>query len=157
MKQDSVFDDIANKYYQSIYNYCFVRLNNEQSAKDCTQEIFLILYKKMDKLDLSENIRAWLYRTADNIIKNYLKNIKYNLSTDDENTPEIAVEDIYNEEQPLKGIVNSDELSLLTSYYIDGTDINTLSRKTGKSESAIYKRLERLKNKIRKNIYKDDS
>jgi len=157
MKQDDVFDDIANKYYQSIYNYCFVRLNNEQSAKDCTQEIFLIMYKKMDKLDLSENIRAWLYRTAENIIKNYLKNIKYNLSTDDENTPEIAVEDTYNEEQPLKGIINSDELSLLTSYYIDGTDISTISKKTGKSESAIYKRLERLKSKIRKNIYKDDS
>ncbi len=63
MKFENIFNEIAEQYYKSIFKYCYVKLDNEHAAKDCTQEVFLTLYRKMDKLKLSENVRAWLYRT----------------------------------------------------------------------------------------------
>lgn len=82
IKLENTFNEIAQQYYDAIFKYCCVRLNNEHAAKDCTQEVFLILYKKMDKLKLSENIRAWLYRTSDNVIKNYRRKNKDSIPLD---------------------------------------------------------------------------
>ena len=40
-----------------VLHYCNARLNGDvQAAKDCTQEVFLILYQKMNKLNLSLNM-----------------------------------------------------------------------------------------------------
>lgn len=50
MSNNTVCNEIIEKYYASIYRYCFVRLDyNEYAADDCTQEVFLILLKKQHK------------------------------------------------------------------------------------------------------------
>lgn len=65
-----MYDEIVDKYYNEIYNYCCTKLNfNRTAAEDVTQEVFFALYKKLDRLKLSENIRIWLYRAADLEIK----------------------------------------------------------------------------------------
>lgn len=76
MNYENTYEEITRRYYQAIYNYCQVRLKDEYAAEDCTQDVFLLLYRKMNKIKLSENIRAWLYRTADNVIKNHRRKIK---------------------------------------------------------------------------------
>lgn len=97
MKFENIFNEIAEQYYNAIFKYCCVRLDNEHAAKDCTQEIFLTLYRKIDKLKLSENVRAWLYRTADNVMKNYRRKNKITVSIDDINE---TAEDSYSVETP---------------------------------------------------------
>lgn len=47
-KTDSVFNETYKKYYNDIYNYSLSRLScDEQYADDCTQETFLVYYKKL--------------------------------------------------------------------------------------------------------------
>lgn len=69
---NSIYKDIVKKYYREIFNYCYVKLRyNKQDAEECTQETFMILLKKWKSLSSIDNIRGWLYRTSDNVMKNY--------------------------------------------------------------------------------------
>lgn len=152
MKYENAFDEIAETYYKSIFRYCCVKLNDEHSAKDCTQEVFMILYRKIGKLTLSENIRAWLYRTADNVIRNYLRKNKNTVpldeieeTTENSNSVEISVD------MPFEDIISKEEYELLNSYYINGDDIDTIAKNLGISKSATVKRIQRIKAKIKKN------
>lgn len=147
MKFENTFDEIAEQYYTSIFKYCWVKLCDEHSAKDCTQEVFLILYKKMDKLKLSENIRAWLYRTADNVINNYRKKNRNSIPLDDLNE---TAEDTYSVGMPFEEIITQEEYELLNSYYINGDSIETISKQLGISKDAVYQRIHRIKTKIEK-------
>ena len=147
MKFENTFDEIAEQYYTSIFKYCYVKLDDEHSAKDCTQEVFLILYKKMDKLKLSENIRAWLYRTADNVMRNYRKKSRNSVPLDDLSE---TTEDTYSVEMPFEEIITQDEYELLNFYYINGDSIETISKQLGISKDAVYQRIHRIKTKIEK-------
>ena len=146
MKYENAFDEIAEQYYNSIFRYCYVKLSDEHAAKDCTQEVFLIFFGKMDKLKLSENIRAWLYRTADNVMSNYRKKHKETVSYDDVNE---VTEDTYSVETPFNDIISEEEYELLKSYYIDGDDIEIISGRLGISKAAAAQRIHRIKAKIK--------
>ena len=144
------FDTVVRLYYRSIYNYCLSRLNESYAAQDCTQETFLIFYQKIDELD-GENIRGWLYRTADNIIKNYIRKSVAPIS--DEEADKISTTDNYSEDIPFDKILKPDELKMLTEHYIDGYDIQQVAEKNGKSSAAVYKMFQRLKLKLKKYYY----
>lgn len=146
MKYENAFDEIAEQYYNAIFRYCCVKLSDEHAAKDCTQEVFLIFFNKMDKLKLSENIRAWLYRTADNVISNYRKKHKETISYDDVNE---VTEDTYSVETPFNDIISEEEYELLKSYYIDEDDIEIISERLGISKAATAQRIHRIKAKIK--------
>ena len=146
--RDDIFNDIVRKYYQSIYNYCYIKLHDEFAAKDCTQEVFLVMHKKRDNLVISESIKAWLYKTAQNIIKNYIKiNTEFVPIDKCEN---ISQPENMKQETAFDGILSEEEEKLLTAYYIDGMDIKTISGMTNTSEAALYKRLQRIRKKILK-------
>lgn len=146
MKYENMFDEIAEQYYNSIFRYCCVKLSDEHAAKDCTQEVFMILFEKLDKLKLSENIRAWLYRTADNVMKNYRKKHKETVPYDD--VTEVS-EDVYSVETPFEDIISEEEYELLKAYYIDGEDIEIISQRLGISKTATAQRIHRIKAKIK--------
>lgn len=152
MKYENPFDEIVKQYYNSIYRYCYVRLGKECDAYDCTQEVFVILCQKADKLNINENIRAWLYRTADNVMRNFKrKNNKY-ISFDD--VPEIPVETDFSVETPFNEVISENEYQLLKTYYIDKEDISHIAKKLDITKEAAYKRIYRIKAKIIKHIGK---
>lgn len=145
------FESTVSLYYKSIYNYCLSRLEDVHSAQDCTQEVFLVLYKKKGSIE-NANIRAWLYRTADNLIKNYRKVSARKKETPIDEAQNIAYSDSYNEDRPFGEILNSQELKMLSEHYIDGYDISYIAQQNGKSTAAIYKMFQRLKVKLKKHI-----
>ena len=62
------FTQIYNEYKGPIYKMCLVRLKDENSAEDCMQNAFIVLYKKMLNKEEIENPRAFLYKTAGNFV-----------------------------------------------------------------------------------------
>ena len=64
------FESIVERYKDEIYHYSFKRLGyNKWLADEVVNDVFMVLYRKWDQLDISDNIRAFLYRTAELIIK----------------------------------------------------------------------------------------
>lgn len=74
---DSIISGIMEKYYKEIFNYCYLKLDyNKEGTEECVQETFEIFFRKWGTLSSTDNIRAWLYRTSDNVMKNYNRVMK---------------------------------------------------------------------------------
>lgn len=145
------FDDIYKEYYHKILNYCYLKLNSRELAEDCTQEVFLALYRKMHKLKLDTNVEAWLYKAAKLEILRCYKKQDNHISFDElDDIPEKNNEPM----NLFDDIITEDERRTLNEYYIDNEDIKKMSADRNLSEYAMYQRIHRIKQKIQCNTDK---
>ena len=71
---------LYTQYLNEIYRFVLFKVGSELTAEDITEEAFLKtwerlpkIYKKDGKID---NFRAWLYRTANNLVIDYYRKKK---------------------------------------------------------------------------------
>lgn len=145
------FEDIYELYYDRIYRFCYLKLGcDKQLAEDCTQDVFLILLKKIKKINITTSISAWLYGTASKQINNYYRKMKNDISLDSPEVAEIKSEENFYEGIPYE-ILDNDEFRLLEEFYVFGENIDELARIRNKSVKAMYQQIRRIKQKILKN------
>lgn len=64
------FNDLWNEYHEFIENFCTYRLQSMPDIiEDCIQDVFLDLYKALEKEDEIKYPKAWLTVVANNKIK----------------------------------------------------------------------------------------
>lgn len=155
MHQDDLCTMIAEQYYLPIYRYCYEQLNfDKDAAQDCTQEVFLIMIRKKARLNLSGNMRVWLYKTADHVIRNYRrKEKKYRNQiplddielVDESRLPDFAVESML-------ACLTEEEYKLLMEYYNAPHGFRKeLAEQHGMTLSALYVEIHRIRNKVKMN------
>ena len=72
-----VFKQAFDRYYSGVYRFCLSRLPNDRaSAEDCTQEAFVVLYKKYCDGEKIENTYAFLLQTARYYILKQLRQLE---------------------------------------------------------------------------------
>lgn len=142
---------IINKFYDDIYNFCLSRLKNTYAAEECTQEVFLLLFRKRSKLNFSEKFRSWLYNASDRICKNYIKKNK-NITVDIDDYAEVIPDDTANEtliSQELYEILSNEEADLLLEYLeADFGKRKQIAKRLGITTKALYGRMDRLRQKV---------
>lgn len=69
-------NQFIEKYYPSIYQYCFLHIHDKESAEDITQETFTKFFEALMKDVDIRKIRSYLYSISGNIIKNHYKKKK---------------------------------------------------------------------------------
>ncbi len=143
-----MFDEIVNRYYTVILNYCKYKLGgNMTAAEDVTQEVFFILYRKRNRLKMGENIKLWLYRTADNEIKVYIRKNPSFLPMED--YEEIEAESNFPEiTDSAFDCLTVDELELLIDYY--SGEREEVANKNALNMNSLYIRVHRIKKKLEK-------
>ncbi|UFX83235.1 RNA polymerase sigma factor [Candidatus Absconditicoccus praedator] len=68
------FQIIIEKYTDKIFRYTYYHFNfSKDLAEEVTQEIFLHVWKKLDKFDKSKKFQPWLYRIAYNYCIDYIR------------------------------------------------------------------------------------
>lgn len=142
-----MYDEIVNRYYRVILNYCKYKLNGSKTAaEDVTQEVFLTLYQKIEHLKLSENIKLWLYRTADNKIKAYIRKNPSFLPIED--CLEITQEDDYPSlsESDFE-CLSGEEKDLLMDYYSNESREN-IAKANNMNMNTLYIRIHKIKKKL---------
>ena len=73
-EKDILFNEILERYEKEIFNYCFQKLSHDKfMAEEVFDDVFMNLYKKWEHLVIGKDIRAYLYRTADILIKERLR------------------------------------------------------------------------------------
>ena len=157
MIEETLCELIINRYYDTVYNLCFARLNrNRQAAEDCTQEIFLTFFSKRGKLEFTDNIQLWLYRTAEKVIKSYIRRNKQILIDVDEVADKLISEEQSFEEQSVAfDCLSEEEKELLTIYYdYEYGERIRLAEEKGLTQSALYNRVYRIKQKLYKDYNK---
>ena len=90
---------VVDKFSRSIYNMALNFVGNRDDASDITQDIFLKVYKNIDKFKEEKNFNSWVMKISKNYCIDYWRKRKKSLydreleETDcqDEYTPEDKV------------------------------------------------------------------
>ncbi len=157
--------EIADLYYNDIYHLCLSRLKKEEYAADVTQEVFLFFQEKYNELE-DGYIKAWLYKVADNKIKEEFRDIAkrekeliygtafgsrtstdilYEMQEDNKVTPE----EIEEKRKSILSSLSEKELELFEMVYTKHMEYKELAEAFDISEHAVRARVYRLRLKIK--------
>jgi len=74
--EEGAFQELVNRYKDSVYAFLRRFLNNRDLVDDVFQETFMQLYASRDTFDLSKLLRPWLFTTAANKAKDALRHMQ---------------------------------------------------------------------------------
>jgi RNA polymerase sigma-70 factor (ECF subfamily) len=67
------FEEVYRTCGAKVLNLAFKLTQREDTARELTQEIFVRVYKNLDKFEQRSTVSTWVYRIATNHILNFLK------------------------------------------------------------------------------------
>ncbi len=80
------FEELVRRYQRPITAYIYRMLNNYDASLDVTQEVFIKVYKSLDKYSSDYKFSTWLYRIAHNAAIDHIRrNSNYQQSLEVEN------------------------------------------------------------------------
>jgi RNA polymerase sigma-70 factor (ECF subfamily) len=71
--ESEAFDEIMNKYQKQVYNIAYGFIGNYEDAYDISQEVFIKVYRSLDKLKNSSAFVLWLRRITVNTCTDYVR------------------------------------------------------------------------------------
>lgn len=149
---DQGVEEVFLAYGSMLYRIAFVMMKNAFDAEDVVQDTLIKYIEHIESgksFGTEEHRKAWLIRVDSNLCKNRLRFYK--------NHPKISVEQLsrfYEKEEDTRLM---DSLLLLPAkyreilllYYVEGYQGKEIARMVKLSESAVRKRLERGREKLR--------
>ncbi len=67
------FRTLVDQYQPKVLNICYRFVNDEDTAKDLTQDVFIEVYESIHSFRGESKLMTWLYRTAVNKSLNFVK------------------------------------------------------------------------------------
>lgn len=150
---------IFQKYHNYVYEFCFKYLKNIHAAEDCTQEVFMIMLKKKNKINLSENLLSWLYETSKRVCKKYLSKNSAKFADIDDYTETISDTNASAEKSMSDEIyefLEKENADLLFEYInADCDERRKIAERMGVTSNALCKRIRRIKCKVQEYLTDD--
>ena len=160
----SYFEMLYDRYAPFIYNKCFWFVNDEEEAKDLTQEIFIKIYLNLPKFKGNSKLSTWIYAItvhtsikfvnknknkaivlSEEILHNYFtENIDYNEISDAE-----LLDINYEILQKIMNVLPIEDRMVLLMKYQYNLSINKIVQILNIKESAVKMRLSRAKKKVK--------
>jgi RNA polymerase sigma-70 factor (ECF subfamily) len=162
-KNTGLFEVLYERFSRTIYNKCYSFVNNEEEAKDLTQDIFLKLFVKLSSFHGKSKFSTWVYSFTYNHCVNYVTRNptrKYEIRLSDslaiENySEEIMVinEDFVDNASDVKlnqalNVISLDDKSILMLKYQKNLTIKNIESLLGIGSSAVKMRLKRAKERL---------
>ena len=158
---DTEFNENYKQYYDEIYKYALSRLScDSEYADDCTQEAFLVYYKRLKNGEIIQNPRAFIFKAASLYIKkrytSFQKEQKHLTSLDDREhlltdskEQEIIERLNFKEfEDKLNELLSEEEKTLYRYRFREERRIKDISEIYGVKAHTITVRIARLRKKI---------
>jgi RNA polymerase sigma-70 factor (ECF subfamily) len=64
------FEEIFQRYQCMVFNLTYRILGDREEALDVTQEVFLAIFRKLDRFRAESSLKTWIYRIAINRASN---------------------------------------------------------------------------------------
>ncbi len=145
-------------YNDAIFRYCYFQTSNREVALDLTQDTFTKVWEYIAGGKIVENLRAFLYRVAGNLIIDWRRKKKAS-------SLDAMIEDGYDKEisgrREIEESIDSKEVlaivgaldekyrDVLVMRYVEDLSIKEIAAATGASENNISVRLHRALEKAR--------
>jgi RNA polymerase sigma-70 factor (ECF subfamily) len=91
--KDKAFDAIFDKYRLSVYSICWRYARNDEDARELTQDVFLKVYRNLDKFNEKSKLFTWLYRIVVNTCLSFKRKNKVMDPADIIPPPPISMEE----------------------------------------------------------------
>lgn len=150
-----------SSYISTIINNMSIDVLKDEDKEEIVSEVFFILWKNKDKLDINKYLSSYLAGITQNIVKEYLRKIKINFDISNyenilysHNEIDFMVDNmeiINNIENKLKKMKDIDKRIFLKYYYYSKS-IKDIAKEENISEFSIKQRLYRIRNKIKKEV-----
>lgn len=90
IEETKVFDEMLN-YKEVVFRICLGFSKDPQDAEDLTQEVYLKAWRKIDTLNDTNLLRAWLFKVARNTCLDHINKMRlrklFHLDTREEREP----------------------------------------------------------------------
>lgn len=158
LNKDNVFEDIVEEYSNSIIRLCYLQTGDLNESEDLAQEVFLKIYKNLDRFKGNSSIYTWIYKITINTCFSYLKKngkiVKEELNRNipnEELTEEIVLNK-YSREEIRGWLFNSptDYRVPLYMFYFEDMKISQIAEVLECNENTVKTRLRRGKEFIKK-------
>lgn len=151
------FEILYLNYASKIHRKCLIMTNNDEDAKDFTQDIFLKVFTKLHTFQNRASFSTWLYAVAHNYC---LDQLRLGKRFSQEALSEDLMSTLADHEQldpsdrqmqTLESIMNelpAHELTLLRLKHEHGLSVKAISQQYHLSESAVKMRIKRTRDKL---------
>lgn len=155
MTQEENLIRIMEQYGNSVYRMSYLMLQNEQDAQDILQETLIRYLKKAPVFQSEGHEKAWLLRVANNLCRDMLRFQKRNHYVNLDDICGLGAEP--RESQLLAQVFQLPEKyrKVIYLFYYEGYSAGETATILKISESAVKKRLERGRNRLREIIEED--
>ena len=92
--------DIWNSLRDPLYHFILKRVNDQDLAKDLSQEVFINIHLNLEKLKDSEKLTSWAYQITRNQIAEHFRKNKQSVNLEDQKVDQIATEEVDFKESP---------------------------------------------------------
>jgi RNA polymerase sigma-70 factor (ECF subfamily) len=75
-KNNGALEALVARYIKVIYRFVYKYAQNQADAEDITQEVFIKVWKNLNKFNHTKKFRPWLYEIAKNTSLDFLKKKK---------------------------------------------------------------------------------
>jgi RNA polymerase sigma-70 factor (ECF subfamily) len=148
------FLEAYNQHADAIFRYCYFQTSNREVALDLSQDTFTKTWEYLKSNHEVENIKAFLYKVARNLIIDYRRKKKSSSldSLMEEGFDYSETEDIQTEkETEFDSKIAKEALEelgdsykeILTLRYIDDLSITEIAERTGMTENNISVKIHR--------------
>lgn len=159
---EKIINEYSSYIATIINNMSRDSLNNEDK-EEIVSEVFFILWKNENKLDINKYLSSYIAGITRNVVKEYLRKVKVNFdisdyedilySYDEINFLNNSVEKIRKIEKKLENMKEIDKKVFLDFYY-SSKSIKDIAEKYNMSEFSVKQRLYRIRKKIKKEAQK---
>lgn len=70
---EAAFQEVLSRYRGPIYNLCWRMARNDEDARDLAQEVFIKVFRLLDRYDEQYAFSSWLFRIATNHCIDHLR------------------------------------------------------------------------------------
>jgi len=152
-----IFEELYQEYSQKVFRLCRGYTNDQEWAKDLTQDIFIQVWNNLDKFRGEASVGTWIFRIASNMClrqldkKKKVKNVELpnDLKIDADNT-------ISNQIDILSNCIAQLEKPerIIISLVLEEQPYPEIASIMGISEGTLRVKIHRIKQKLTE-LYKD--
>lgn len=165
-KTKNEFLEAYDSYSDAIYRHCFFRVFSSQRAEELVQETFLKTWEYLSDGKSVENIRAFLYRVANNLViddsrKKKEESLEYALERNPSLDPVLDGEGELGRALEIKEIMAAmsglppESKELLTFRFVDDLDPKDIAEILGISPNNVSVKLNRAIKSLREILDKN--
>ena len=153
--EPGAFDELVRTTHKPVYSLVYRIVGNAEDAADCTQDVYVRVWRGLRHFRGDANAATWLYRIAANVALTHVKRrARMAVATDPAEMPEAPVEDRTEEQADAEilakalGTLPAQQRAVVVLKDVYGWSCEEIARKMGTTEGAVKVRLFRARQRL---------